>query len=235
MVAQAVTNAFEIENELLAGLPSEELKRLLPALQTVSLSRGQTLYQSGEKITHVYFPFDSVIAFTVIEEKSSVAVGLVGREGLICVGALAKNNRSPFHYVAHLSGGAMKLPTEILQREFKRNVALQNAVLNFNNALLMRLSQSGFCHRRHTLEQRLARWLLMLCNRARRDDLPLTQEFLSKMLGARRAGVTIALGAFRDGGLIEMKRSHIHILDRERLEASACECYHIIEGRDIVH
>jgi len=231
MTVQVTRDSTDLKNFLLAELPDDDERgRLTSLLRPATLRRGQVIYQPGDTMSQIYFPIDTAIALSFKKNGDAAAVGLIGSEGFVCLSALVSDEPSPFRYVAHLQGEMWMLAADVFRREFRQNHALQDAVLKFNRALLLQLSQAGFCYRRHKLDEQLARWLLMLDNRTGKNDvLTLTQEFLAEMLGARRASVTIALGALRDDGLIEMQRSQIRILDHQGLRECACECYDLIE------
>ncbi len=218
-------------NWILAALPDEEYARLAPHLMPITLSTRQNIYTPLETIKHVYFPetaMVSVVAHT--SEGASVEVGVVGREGLTGLPALFGVDSTPNESMAQLPGDALKMWAEVARKEFKRGGVFQDLTLRYVQANTIQISQSVACNRMHTVVERLARWLLMTRDRAVSDELPLTQEFLSMMLGVRRAGVTDAAINLQAEGYINYRRGHITILDRAGLEEASCECYSVVKA-----
>ena len=132
--------------------------------------------------------------------------------------------------MAQIPDGALRVKAEVIRREFKRGGALGDLLLRFTEAMILQISQVAACNRVHTVEERLARWLLMTRDRTASDELELTQEFLAMMLGCRRAGVTTAAITLQGAGVIRYSRGHITILDKLGLEALACECYSVVKA-----
>ena len=216
-------------NQLLAALPAEEYQRLIPHLEPILLPLGTVLYEPGEPINHVYFPNKSVVSLvTALEDGAMVEVGMVGREGMVGIPVFMGGNTTITRAIVQIADGAMKMKAEVLKAEFNRGGMLQTLLLRYMQALFTQVSQSAACNRRHTLEARLARWLLLVQDCVQSDKLELTQDFISQMLGTRRSGVTVAAGTLSRVGLITYKRGKITILDRKGLEASSCECYRLI-------
>jgi CRP-like cAMP-binding protein len=164
------------------------------------------------------------------QDGSQVEVGVTAREGV--VGALASlGSESSFHRgVVQISGNAFRLPVEKFLEECKRGGALQQLVQQYSHLLMVQASQAALCNRLHTVEERLSRWLLTSSNRVQSDNLELTHEFISHMLGVRRSGVTVALGMLQQAGVIDTTRGCITVLDSSKLESCACECHHIIRS-----
>lgn len=215
-------------NQLLAALPAEDYRRLLPHLEAISLPLAEVLYEAGGPINHVYFPNQSVVSLVAtLEDGSIIEVGLVGREGMVGIPVFMGGNTTTTRAIVQVADGAMKMKTEVLKAEFNWGV-LQTLLLRYMQALFTQVSQSAVCNRRHTLEERLARWLLLVQDCVQSDQLLLTQEFMSQMLGIRRAGVTVAAGILSKAGMIHYSRGKITVLDRQGLEAASCGCYRII-------
>jgi len=211
---------------MLAGLPAEELKRLLPHLHAAPLPLGHVLYESGQTIDYAYFPDDAVISLLAsLENGRSVEVTVIGNEGVLGVRAALGGNVSVNAAVAQIPGASWKIKAEVLRAEFKRGGALQERLLRYTLSLMAQISQTAACNRVHLLEQRMARWLLMVVDRTQRLEFPITHDFLAHMLGTPRSEVTLAAGIFRKAGLIHYTRGKIKILDRQALEKVACECY----------
>lgn len=163
-------------------------------------------------------------------QGQTVEIGVIGREGMAGIDVLLGVDSTPNESMAQIPDGAFRVKTEIIRREFKRGGALHDLLLRYLHTLMMQISQSAACNRLHTIEERLARWLLMCQDCVELDDLALTQEFLGMMLGVRRAGVTGAALALQGDGYIDYKRGNITITDRQGLEEFGCECYGIVRA-----
>ena len=144
--------------------------------------------------------------------------------------SLLGGDASPSRAVVVVAGEALRLRANALRGEFAAGGPFQLLLLRYTQALITQISQTAVCNRLHAVEQRLCRWLLMCQDRAQNDELRMTQEFISNMLGGRRETVTVAAGRLQDAGLIRYARGHITILDREGLESTACECYSTVEA-----
>jgi len=216
-------------NRLLSALPAEEYERLVPDLQPVTFSLGDVVYELSGHLDCLYFPTTSVISLLyTMEDGSTAEMGLAGNDGVVGVALFLGGNTTPNRAIAQIAGEAFRLKAAILQREFARGGAFQRLLLRYTQALITQISQTAVCNRLHPVENRLCRWLLLSHDRVRSDELIMTQEFLSHMLGGRRESVTVAAGRLQDAGLIHYARGHIKILDREGLETNVCECYRIV-------
>ncbi|HEY6186706.1 MAG TPA: Crp/Fnr family transcriptional regulator [Pyrinomonadaceae bacterium] len=219
-----------VANRLLAALPAKEYQRLLPELEGVSLSFADVLCDPGERVRHVYFPNDSIISLlAAVGERSTLEVGIVGSEGMVGIGVFMGVDVSRNQALVQGAGTAMRMKAATLRRESQHSGALHRLLHRYSHSLLTQVSQSAACNRFHTVNARLARWLLMTHDRLRADEFRLTQEFMSNMLGVRREGVNHAAGALQKAELISYSRGIIRILDRAGLEAVSCECYRIIK------
>ncbi len=218
----------DIRNRLLAALTPDDFARLAPALEQVELPVNLPLFAPGEPIGAVHFvEAGAVSMMTLLEDGSQVEVGTVGREGMVGLPLLLEADASPSEARVQMPGTALRLDAARLRAALERSAGLRQLLLRYALAYQGMVAQTAACNARHVIEQRLARWLLIAHDRAESDELPLTQEFLSIMLGVRRAGVTMAAGALRDDGLIRYDRGHITVLDRSGLEAAACECHKV--------
>lgn len=216
-------------NRILAALPSDEYQRLLPHLKPVTLEYKQVLYEPHKTIRYGYFPEDSVISMvSTVIDKTVVEVGLAGREGMVCVATFLGANSSPHQGIVQGQGSAMRIKASVLREEFKRGGRLQDLLLRYTQAHLVQIAQTSVCNRLHALEARLSRWLLMMHDRVDGDEFLLTQDIISIMLGAQRTGVTDAAGSLQKKGIISYSRGRLTILDRQKLEETACECYLIV-------
>lgn len=216
-------------NYLLAALSDNEYQRIAPHLEAANLNLRQVLFDKGDAIPYVYFPNESIISLlTLTQEGSSVEVALVGIEGVLGVPAILSSSQSSWQAIVQIGGSSTRMPVSEFQAEFKQGGTLQKVVLRYLQALFVHMGQGVACNRLHRLEERLARWLLTVHDRLQTPELPLTQEFIAQMLGARRSGVTEAAITLQRAGTIRYSRGHVLICDRPKLEKTACECYAII-------
>jgi len=217
-------------NHLLAALADEDYRRIGPGLQPVTFSLGQVLYESSGLLDYVYFPTSSVVSLLYTTEDGSTAeMGLTGNDGVVGVALFLGGDTTPNRAVVQIAGDAFRMKAKMLQEEFARGGWLQRLMLRYTQALITQISQTAVCNRLHSVEKRLCRWLLLSHDRVKSDELLMTQEFISNMLGGRRESVTVSAGRLQDAGLIHYARGHITILDREGLEAIVCECYRIVK------
>ncbi len=217
-------------NKILAALPAKEYERLLSQMEQVSLPLGEVLYETGDNIRDVYFPNLGVVSLvTHMEKGASVEVGMIGREGLVGISVVLGDGIAPNQAIMQIAGGAMRLSANALEKELSQGGQLQPLLLRYIQTLLMQVSQTAACNRTHHVGERLARWLLTCQDRVESNELRLTQEFIAEMLGTRRSGVSEAAMLLQAAGLIRYARGHITILDRERLEEYACECYEVVK------
>ena len=220
----------ETVNRLLATLPKKEYERLLPGLKRIPLNFGEVLYEPGDTIKHVYFPNDSIVSLLwAMPERSTLEVGMVGNEGFAGLAIFMGVNVSQTRALVQGAGSAMRMTSAAVRHEANHLGALHRLLHRYSHSLLTQVSQSVACNRFHSVEARLARWLLMSSDRLGLEEFRLTQDFMSNMLGVRREGVNKAAGALQAAKLIRYSRGQITILDRLGLEANSCECYAIIK------
>jgi len=214
-------------NRLLAALPAADYTRILPSLTVVPLKLKNVLHKPGEPIQDVYFPgggFASVL--TVLEDGGMVEVATIGREGM--VGASAVLDGGPVPSIAMVQAETdtcYRMAVADFRREIDRRGAFFGLLARYSQALVGIVMQSTACNAVHSVEQRLARWLLLASDRVGSNEFPLTQEFVAMMLGASRPTVTVVAGTLQKAGLIKYHHGHVTIVDRESLEAASCECY----------
>lgn len=221
----------ETVNRLLATLPKREYNRLLPGLKPVTLTFGEVLYQPGDTITHVYFPNDSIVSLlSAMSERATLEVGMVGNEGMAGLPIFMGVNVSQTRALVQGAGSAMRMTSANARLEASHLGSLHRLLHRYSHSLLAQVSQTSACNRFHSVDVRLARWLLMTADRLNVDEFRLTQEFMSSMLGVRREGVNKAAGALQAEKLIRYSRGVITILDRRGLEAKACVCYGLIKA-----
>jgi CRP-like cAMP-binding protein len=220
-----------IVNRLLAGLPAEDYERMLPSLKPVTFPLGEIIYESQRQMDYVYFPTTSHVSLLYTMLNGSTAeVGLVGNEGLVGIALFMGGDTTPNRAIVQGAGDAFRMSATAMQEEFKRGGEFQLALLRYTQSLIVQISQTAVCNRLHTTEQRLCRWMLMTHDRTHRDELQMTQEFISNMLGIQREAVSIAAHRLKDKGAISYARGRIKIIDRRVLEESACECYKMVKA-----
>lgn len=218
-------------NRLLASLSQNEYRRLLPRLKSISLIFGDVLYEAGDTIKHVYFPNDSIVSLlSTMSGRSTLEVGMVGNEGMAGLPIFMGVEVSRTRALVQGSGSAMRMTSAAVRQEASRLGALHRLLHRYSHSLLTQVSQSAACNRFHSVDTRLAKWLLMTSDRLGLEEFRMTQEFMSNMLGVRREGVNKAAGVLQENNLIRYRRGTITILDRRRLEANSCECYAIIKA-----
>jgi CRP-like cAMP-binding protein len=226
------TRPFPLKNRLLAALPDAELDRFFASLEPVSLPLRQVIYEAGAPLNEVYFLEAGVASvLTSMANGSTIEVGMIGFEGIVGVAALLGAEVSAQQIIVQVPVNASRMKVSKCKAAFDQSPAFRAGVLRYLAALLDLGSQTAACNRLHTIEQRCARWLLMAHDRLQNEVLPMTHEFLASMLGVRRAGVTETAGELQRSGLIRYHHGQVTIVDREGLEASACECFRLDHDR----
>jgi CRP-like cAMP-binding protein len=220
-----------IGNHLLAALPQDSYERLRPHLEPISFALGDVVYESGGHMPYVYFPTSSHISllYTMID-GSTAEMGLVGQEGIVGIALFMGGETTPNRAMVQGGGAAYRMKSAAMLDEFKRGGEFQHLLLRYTQALITQISQTAVCNRLHSVEQRLCRWLLMTHDLAQTDELEMTHEFISNMLGVRREGVTVAAQRLQEKGMISYVRGHIQILDRPQLLSHVCECYQVVKS-----
>ncbi|HEX5702688.1 MAG TPA: Crp/Fnr family transcriptional regulator [Pyrinomonadaceae bacterium] len=219
-----------VENRLLAALPPDEYERLRPNLLPVSFTLGEVVYEFGGQLDYVFFPTNSIVSLLyTMENGTSAEMGLTGNDGVVGIALFMGGGTMPNRAVVQSAGGALRMKAKVLQDEFALGGKFQHLLLRYTQALITQISQTAVCNRLHSVEQQLCRWLLLSYDRIPGDELIMTQELIADMLGVRREGVTVAAGRLQDSGAISYVRGRIRILDREKLEATVCECYRVVK------
>ncbi len=216
-------------NHLLAALPPEEWARWQPQLEVVTLSLGEVLYESGATLSHAYFPTNAIVSLLyVLENGASAEIAVVGNEGIVGISLFMGGESTPSRAVVQSAGTAFRLKSQLIKEEFNRPPVL-HLLLRYTQALITQMAQTAVCNRHHSLDQQLCRWLLLSLDRLQGDELVMTQELISNMLGVRREGVTESALKLQKAELIRYARGHITVIDRPGIEKLSCECYAVVK------
>jgi CRP-like cAMP-binding protein len=218
------------QNHLLNALPIELYESLYPQLELVPMQCGDVIYESGGVLRFAYFPTNCMASLLyIMEDGATSEVAVVGNEGMIGVALLMGGDTMPNRAVIQTAGYAYRLKKQVLEQEINRNGTLFHILLLYTQALITQMAQTSACNRHHSLDQQLCRLLLQRIDRLDSDELTMTQELISNILGVRREGVTEAAGKLQQAGLIKYRRGHITVINRQGLEARVCECYQVVK------
>lgn len=217
-------------NQLLASLPADVVKRLQARIELVELSAGKMLYDAGSVSSHVYFPVTAVVSLvSLLQDGACAEVAVVGREGVVGVGAFMGGGKALSGAVVQRSGLAWRMGARDIAKLSSDCEPMLQALLRYTQVLFTHMAQTSACNRHHALAPQLCRWLLQHLDRQSSDEMRITQERIAGMLGVRRESVTeVALQLQRDG-LISYMRGRILVLDRQGLEQQSCECYEVVK------
>jgi len=216
-------------NSILGGL--SDLKQFATKLYPVKLEIGEILYEPEQRIEHVYFPTSGVISLlAAFQDGSTVEAGVIGREGMLGTSVVLGAETTPHQALVQAEGHALKMAARDLLAEIQNDGLMLDLMLRYTHALFTQVAQTAACNRAHTLEQRLARWLLLTHDRVQQNEFAITQDFLSRMLGVRRAGVSVAANTLREMRAIDYRRGAVIVLDRQELENASCECYQVVKA-----
>ncbi len=217
-------------NLLLSHLPVDVYERIKSDLKPVLLRAGQVVHTPGEPIRDLYFPTSCMISITVtMLDGRTVEAGAIGRREVVGINAfMGGRETTQTEYIVQLGGEALKIAADPLKAEFNRNTQLRDLMLKYTQAMIAQISQNVACNRLHDMDQRFARWLLEVSDRVESLKFPLTQEFMSEMLGVRRASVSETALKLKETGLIEYRRGSIVITDAKALGDASCECYTVL-------
>jgi CRP-like cAMP-binding protein len=228
-MAAADPSILATRNRLLAALPPDSLARLRPQLIPVELEFRAVLHRPEEPITTVYFPergWFSVLA--MLEDGDAAEVGLIGYEGVSALPVILGAAFDDLEVMVQSQGAALSMTADQLRAAMTEDPGLRTLLLRYALLQHTQAARTAACNGRHHIEQRLARWLLMAHDRAEDDTFPMTHEFLSMMLGVRRAGITTAAGVLQKAGFISYRAGRVTISDRPGLESVACDCYGVV-------
>ena len=219
------------ENHLLNAVSKSVQQRLFPLLEPFEMKLGQVLYESGDELRHVYFPVNCIVSLLyVMENGSSAEISVVGNEGTVGVAIFMGGNTTTSRAIVQSAGYAFRVLSQDLKDEFGRpDGDLRLLMLRYTQALITQMAQTAVCNRHHSIDQQLARWILLSLDRLQSNTLTMTHELIASMLGVRREGVTDAAGKLQRAGTIEYHRGRITVLDRPKLERTSCECYAVVK------
>ena len=219
------------DNRILAALPSGERALIERLLEPIELPAGMTLHLPGEPIEHAWFPARGIVSVVSDMEQGTVEVGTVGREGMAGISLVLETSVTTTRAFMQVPGYGWRCSAADLRAAIEQSPALSGLLHRYVNVFFEQVAQSAACNRLHTLEERCARWLLMVHDRMGDEVLPLKQAFLADMLGVHRPAVTLAAGALQTAGLIRYTRGKVHVVDRAGLESASCACYGLIAER----
>ena len=219
-----------MDNLWIAALDAADRKRIEPHLLK-PFAQGQMLYDAGEAVDEVWFPMTGVVSLmTVLDEDKMIETAAIGREGLVGVTCGPMNARASSRAIAQLEGVAACCPADVFSDALGKSEAMRTALSRFTEGLFAQVQQTAACNAQHRLDERLARWLLTLHDRAGSDRFDLTQSDIAGMLGVRRATVSEVGSELEDRKLIRRGRGWVEVLDRKALEGASCGCYGILRG-----
>jgi CRP-like cAMP-binding protein len=219
------------QNRLLAALPLPERHEVLAATTRVTLNVRTVLFEPGGAVDTVYFPTDGVISLvTPVHTGAIVEVATIGNEGVVGVPVVQPLTSFAVRAITQVAGHALQMETSVFSEWVANSRPFHTLIERYTQALFGQIAQAAACNRLHSSEERLSRWLLMSQDRVGSDQFMITQEFLAQMLGARRSTVSVSAGILQRAGLIRYARGHVTIVDRNSLEAVACECYAVIKA-----
>ena len=220
-----------LHNKLLSALTTLEYNRLLPYLELVAMPIGDLLCGMGEHLHYVYFPTTAIVALTChLENGATAAIAIVGNEGIVGVSSFMGGGSMPNNAIVQNAGFGYRLKVQHLKYEFNHAGTLFSLLLRYIQALITQMSLIVVCNRHHTIEQHLCRFLLLSLDRSPTNTLSMTQELISRMIGARRVGVTKAAGNLQRAGMIQYVRGKIEVSNRPKLEKNVCECYSVVKS-----
>jgi CRP-like cAMP-binding protein len=218
------------QNYLLSALPAAEFERLETHLELVPMLLGETLYEPGRRLQHVYFPTTAIVSLLHITDSgASAEVARVGNEGIIGIALFMGGDTTPSLAVVQSAGYGYRLSGKLLKEEFNRAAPMRRLLLRYTQALIAQVSQTAACNRHHSVKQQLCQWLLSTLDRLSANELIMTHDLVASAFGVRRETITEAAGNLQRDGLIRYRRGHIAVFERSGLEEGACECYAVVK------
>jgi CRP-like cAMP-binding protein len=213
-------------NLLLASLSAADLKLLEPHLRPLDLKQHKILFEAGQSVSMVYFPYDAIVSLVVsLSTGEAIEAAMVGRDGVIGASGALDGKMAISRGIVQIGGHGVSCDVEALKRAAMQSATLHSLLIRHEQVVYAQAQQTAACNVLHTIEERLARWLLRACDLSRTDTLPFTQEFLAEMLGVRRTSVSVVAHTLQQAGLLKYTRGRIQIIDLEGMQETACECY----------
>jgi CRP-like cAMP-binding protein len=217
-------------NTLLAVLSVAEREHLAKELELIPLTLGEVLYESGEIMSHAYFPTDGIVSLLyVMKSGESAEIAIVGKEGMIGLALFMGGESTMSRAIVQNAGHAYRMKARVLKDEFHSGGALSRSLLMFTSALITQMVQTAACNRHHTVDQQLCRWMLLSLDRLPSSRISMTEKLIGNMLGIDRAQVSEATGVLDDAGLVDYRNGEITVLDRPGVERRTCECYGVVK------
>ena len=218
------------QNALLAALPAEDCERLVADLELVPLELGQVLYESGQTMSHAYFPLDCIVSLLyVMKSGDSAEIAVVGNEGMIGIALFMGGESTMSRAIVQNAGHGYRLKAQVLKDEFHAGGAFSRLLLMFASALITQMVQTAACNRHHSIDQQLCRWMLLSLDRLPSERISMTGKLIGNMLGMSTANVTKATAVLQKAGLIHYNDGEITVLDRASVEKRSCECYAVVK------
>lgn len=218
------------QNALLAALPAAECERLVADLELVPLTLGQVLHESGQTMSHAYFPLDCIVSLLyVMQSGDSAEIAVVGNEGMIGIALFMGGESTMSRAIVQNAGHAYRLKAQVLKDEFHSGGAFSRLLLMFASALITQMVQTAACNRHHPIDQQLCRWMLLSLDRLPSERISMTGKLIGNMLGLSADSVTKATAALQKAGLIHYNDGEVTVLDRPGLEKRSCECYAVVK------
>jgi CRP-like cAMP-binding protein len=220
------SRGIAVRNILLLGLKNDTFQEVSNHLEFVELRRGLALHDPGDPIEYAYFLNSGLCSLIVVTaNKNTVEIGVVGREGIVGMVLASGMSRSPHRAVMQIAGEGFRMRAEAVRRIAAAQPEFLLCMQRYSQLQGLLIAQTAACNRLHEIEQRLARWLLVSHDRMGSESIPVTHDFLSRILGAGRPSVTLAAGILQRAGWISYLRGRVKIVDRKGLETAACQCY----------
>jgi CRP-like cAMP-binding protein len=218
------------QNTLLAALSAAEFEHLAKDLELVPLALGEVLYESGEAMSHAYFPIDGIVSLLyVMKNGESAEIAIVGNEGMIGFALFMGGESTMSRAIVQSAGHAYRMKAQVLKDEFHSGGALTRLLLMFTSALITQMVQTAACNRHHTVDQQLCRWMLLSLDRLPSSRISMTEKLIGNMLGLGRTKVSEATNVLGEAGLVHYENGEITVLDRPGVERRTCECYGVVK------
>lgn len=218
------------QNALLAALPAAECQRLVADMELVPLALGQVLHESGQTMSHAYFPLDCIVSLLyVMKNGESAEIAVVGNEGMIGIALFLGGESTMSRAIVQNAGHAYRLKAQVLKDEFHSSPAFARLLLMFSSALITQMVQTAACNRHHPVDQQLCRWMLLSLDRLPSERISMTEKLIANMMGLSSAQVAKTTAALQKDGLIHYSAGEITVLDRDGVEKRSCECYSVVK------